>query len=86
MGVGQQLSEAENILTKKGFRLMYDEPVTPTANKNNLQQIVIFGETQPNIFETFAYTTQLTWVPFTHKESQYLVIDANLNGIITGIR
>jgi hypothetical protein len=86
IGAGQQISEAENILKKTGYRLMYDEPIKPTTNKDYLQQIVIIGETQPNIFETFAYATQSNWVPFTHKESQHMVIDATLNGVITEIR
>ena len=65
---------------------MYDEPIAPTFKKDYLQQIVIIGKTQANAFESFAYAAQLSWMPFTHSESPYVVIDATLEGEITVIR
>lgn len=84
--VGHNLHQAEIILKDAGFRLMYDQPITPTINKDYLQQIVIIGKPQPNAFESFAYAAQLSWMPFIHSESPYLVINATTEGAITEIR
>jgi hypothetical protein len=85
ISVGQDLSEAEGIIKNTGFRLMYDKPITPTYDKSYLQQIFIVGSTSINVFESFAYAAQLSWMPFTHNESPYLVINASLDGTITEI-
>ena len=84
--VGQDLDDAELILKDAGFRLMYEQAIAPTVNKDYLMQIVTVGETQPNAFETFAYVTNLSWIPFTHSESPYVIINANWDGKITEIR
>lgn len=86
INVGQDLSEAEVVLKHSGFKLEHDKPITPTINGDHLSQMVIIGDTRPNGFETFAYTAGLTWMPFTHSESSYVIIDADLNGKITRIR
>ena len=85
ISVGQNLDEAQRILRDSGFTLYYDEPITPTINKDYFQQLVIVGETRPNSFESFAYATGLSWMPFTHSESPYVIIDASLDGTITDI-
>ncbi len=85
ISVGQNLDEAQRILRDAGFRLRFDEPIKPTVNKDYLQQLVIVGETQPNSFESFAYASGILWMPFTHSESPYVIINANFNGTITGI-
>lgn len=85
--VGTDLKEAEQILKSNGFRLMYEKPIAPTCDQSYLQQIVIVGsEKAPNAFETFAYATQLNWVPFSHSESSYVILDATLQGTIREIR
>ena len=83
--VGNNLNEAEVIIKNAGFKLMYDKPITPTYDKSYLQQIVIVGSASINVFETFAYVAQLSWMPFTNNESSYLVINASLDGTITEI-
>ena len=85
ISVGQNLDEAQRILRDSGFALYYDEPITPTINKDYFQQLVIVGETRPNSFESFAYAAGLSWMPFTHSESPYVIIDASLDGTITDI-
>lgn len=83
--VGQNLDEAQRKLKNAGFKLMYDTPIKPTANKDYLSQIVIVGANRPNIFESFAYAADLSWFPFTHSESAYVIIRADLEGEITSI-
>ena len=85
--MGADLRASEQILKNNGFRLMYEKPITPTFTQDYLQQIVIVGsERVPNAFESFAYAAQLPWMPFTHRESPYVIIDATLQGRITEIR
>ena len=84
--VGQNLNYAEQILMDAGFEMQYAKPIMPTANQDYLQQLVIVGPTQPNIFETIAYTTQIRWIPFTHSESPYVILNADLDGTITEVR
>ena len=84
--IGQNMAEAERLLSASGFKLEYEEPVTPTVNRDYLQQLVIVGDAQPNLFESLAYSWQFSWMPFTHSESPYIVIDADLDGTITEIR
>jgi len=86
ISVGQDLYAAEVLLKNAGFKLMYDRPITPTVNENYLEQLVIIGETQSNGFETFAYIVGLAWMPFTHSESPYVVINAGLDGEIIKIK
>ena len=83
--VGQNLDEAQQQLENAGFELVYDKPITPTANEDYLLQLVIVGETQPNTFETFAYVEELSWFPFTRSESAYVRIRAGRDGIIISI-
>ena len=83
--VGQELEKAEHRLRNAGFKLLYDQPITPTVNEDYLQQLVIVGETRPNTFETIGYVTQASWIPFTHSESPYVKINASLEGIITEV-
>ena len=85
ISVGQNLDEAQRILRDSGFALYYDEPITPTINKDYFQQLAIVGETRPNSFESFAYAAGLSWIPFTHSESPYVIIDASLDRTITDI-
>ena len=82
--VGQNLSAAQRILRDGGFQLTYDEPIAPTIRKDYLHQLVIVGETRPNLFETIGYAADLPWMPFTHSESPYVIIEADLDGNITG--
>ena len=84
ISVGQNLYDAQSDLKNEGFELLYDEPVTPTINRDYLLQLVIVGNTHPNVFETIAYTVGLSWSPFTHAES-YVEIRADLDGTITSI-
>lgn len=76
ISVGQDFDEAQRILRDSGFELSYDEPIKPTINEDYFHELVIVGETQPNIFETFGYAAGLSWVPFTHTESPYVIIRA----------
>lgn len=85
IAVGQSLEEAESVLQDAGFRLLHDEPASPTINKDYLQQLVIIGDTKANAFDTVAYFTGSSWMPFTSTESPFLVIEADLDGIITDI-
>ena len=85
ISVGQNLYDAQSDLKNEGFELLYDEPVTPTINRDYLLQLVIVGNTHPNVFETIAYTVGLSWSPFTHAESAYVEIRADLDGTITSI-
>ena len=85
VSLGQDLDEAQRALRDAGFRLSYDEPIKPTVNQDYQQQLVIVGKTQPNAFETFAYAAGLSWRPFTHSESPYVIINASLDGRITNI-
>ena len=82
--VGQDISEAEAILKENDFRLYHDEPITPTYDESYLQQLVIVGNTQPSFFESISYATGI-WMPFTSGESPYLIINADLDGVITEI-
>ena len=84
--VGQHLTDAEQRLATAGFEMLYSEPIKPTVNKDYQQQLVIVGNTVPNIFESLAYAWQFSWMPFTHSESPYVVIDADLDGTITKVR
>lgn len=84
--VGQNLKYAEQILMDAGYQLEYSDAIKPTINQDYLQQLVLVGPRQPNIFETIAYTTGLSWMPFTHSEAPYVIINANLDGKITEIR
>jgi hypothetical protein len=84
ISVGEDLNKAEDKLKNKGFKLWHDEPIAPTVNKDYLQQIVIVGNTLPNNFESFSYASGW-WMPFTHSESPYVIINATLEGIITEI-
>ena len=85
ISVGQNLYDAQSDLKNEGFELFYDEPVTPTINRDYLLQLVIVGNTHPNVLETIAYTVGLSWSPFTHAESAYVEIRADLDGTITSI-
>ena len=85
ISVGQNFDEAQRILRDSGFRLSYDEPIKPSINKDYVQQLVIVGDTQPNLFESFAYAAGISRMPFTHCESPYVIINADLDGNITGI-
>ena len=84
--VGESLPEAERLVVSAGFELMHSKAITPSVGKDYLQQLVIVGNTQPNMFESIGYTTGISWMPFTHEESSYVVIDAELNGTIREIR
>lgn len=84
--IGDDLELAQEKLRKAGFRLMYDNPITPTIDRDYFQQLVIIGNTRPNFFETMGYTMQARWMPFTHSESPYVIISATLDGEITRIR
>lgn len=83
--VGQDLGVAEELLKNAGFELMFEEAITPTVAKDYLSQFVIVGKTTPNIFDSVAYAAQVPWIPFNHKESPYVVIDARLDGEIFDI-
>lgn len=85
ISVGQDFDEAQQILLDSGFELFYEEPIKPTINEDYYQQLVIVGETQPNMFESFGYAADILWMPFTHTESPYVVINASLEGTITEI-
>ena len=86
ISIGQNLDDAQAKLKNAGFELSYDEPIDPTGNGIYVTQLVIVGETQPNTFESLGYAAQLPWMPFTHTESAYVIIDANLDGTITKIK
>lgn len=86
IAVGENLYEAEKKLRGAGFDFMHAEPIAPTVNKDYLQHIVIVGSAHPNTFESFAYAAQVQWMPFVHRESPYVIIDATLEGKITEIR
>ena len=86
ISVGHNLDEAQRVLRESGFKLSYDEPIKPTINKDYFQQLVVVGETRPNSFETFAYAAGISWMPFTHSESPYVIINASLDCIITSIK
>jgi hypothetical protein len=57
VSVGQKLSEAETILRIKKYTLRYEKPIASTYGKSYLQQLVIVGNIQPNLFETIAYAS-----------------------------
>jgi len=83
---GEDLTKAEEKLRSAGFRLGYEEPITPTIDKDYLQQIVVIGNTKPNFFESIGYASGASWMPFVHSESPYVIIDATLEGEIIRIR
>ena len=83
VSVGQNLSASEKAIQDAGYTLYYEKAVTPTIKKDYLMQLVIIGDTTRNIMESHAYAAQLKWLPFTHLESPYLVITADLDGTIT---
>lgn len=85
VSVGQDINEAATILRKAGFRLYHEEPIAPTISKDYLQHIVIVREGGPNAFETFGYAADLPWMPFTHSEHHFVLLNANLDGTITEI-
>ena len=85
ISVGQNLNDAQDALTNAGFELMYEEPITPTIDESYLSQLVVVGNPVPNKFESFAYAAGLSWMPFTHSESAYVIIQADLDGTITRI-
>ena len=85
IAVGQDLDEAQRILQAAGFRLLYSQPIKPTGDESYSQQLVIVGNTQPNLFETIGYVFSSSWMPSTHTESPYVIIEANLDGTITRI-
>lgn len=84
--VDQNLNQAEVILKQAGFRLLYEEPIAPTINKDYLQQIVIIGDTRLHAYESLVYELQIPWMPFMRNESPYVVINATLDGSITDIK
>ena len=86
VAVGQNLKHAEEMLMDAGFQLEYSEAIKPTVNEDYLQQLVLVGPRQPNAFESIAYTADLSWMPFTHSEAPYVIINADLDGKITEIR
>ena len=85
IAVGRNLSESEDALEEAGFRLLYDEAIMPTINKDYLQQGVIVGNTTPNTFESLAYAMGVPWMPFCRSVSPYVMIDAHLDGSIKRI-
>lgn len=85
VSVGQNLSEAQVKLKNAGFKLVYDEPITPTISEDFLSQLVVVGNNIPNAFETFGYVVNASWMPFTHSESPYVKIRAELDGTITRV-
>ena len=85
IAVGQHISEAQRILTEKGYALRYGEPIHPTKAKDYVQQLVIIGETQPTASDTFFYVTTGGRNPL-QKESPYVVIEAGNDGIITRVK
>lgn len=85
ISVGQSLNDAQRTLRDSGFRLSYDEPIKPTVAEDYLHQLVIVGNTSPNSFESFGYAAGLSWMPFIHGESAYVIINADLDGTITEI-
>lgn len=84
--VGDDLKSEQKELKDAGFKLRYEEPITPTINNDYLEQLVIIGDTQPNFFETLKYTTEAPWMPFVHGESPYVIINATLEGEITRLK
>lgn len=44
--VGDQILEAQHILTEEGFTLVYEEPIHPTGPEDYLQQLVVIGDTR----------------------------------------
>lgn len=83
--VGQQLDEAERRLREAGFQLMYERPVSPTIDGDELVQIVIVGDPKPSALESFGYAAGLSWMPWTSGELPFVVIDATADGTITRI-
>ena len=85
IAVGHNLDDAEAALIDAGFELAYDEPITPTLYNDYYQQLVVVRKTEPNAFDTLAYATDCDCVPFTHQESPYVIINADLDGTITRV-
>ena len=83
--VGQDFDEAQNTLREKGYKLFYEEPIQPTSKKDYYQQLVVIGNTNPNLMETVSYVTNKN-LPGTRSESPYVIINADLNGKIIKIR
>lgn len=82
--IGDNLVEAEEILRRAGFRLAYESPIKPTINEDYFQQLVVVRGGGPNLFDTVSYVTRCS-MPFSHKESPCVAINAALDGIITKI-
>lgn len=82
--VGQNLIEAQDILKKEGFILVYEEPVDSTGLGQHVHQSVIIGDRMPNIDETFFYVLTGGVSPFA-GESPYVGIEANIEGKIISI-
>lgn len=83
--VGDQILEAQHILTEEGFTLVYEEPIHPTGPEDYLQQLVVIGDTRHSPAETFFYVTTGGAGPIK-KESPYVIIEAQNDGIITVIK
>jgi len=82
--VGDDLGEAEKILRNAGFKLVYASPIKPTVKEDYLHQLVVVSNRGPNFFDTLSYVTSHP-MPFTHKESSWVAINASLDGVITEI-
>ena len=59
--------------------------IAPTINKGYLQQLVVVGNTSSSGLESFAYAVGAPWMPLTSSESPYVIVEADLGGVITGI-
>ncbi len=81
---GQSIDQAQRVLREKGYRLVYDKPIHPTAAKDYVQQLVIIGNTRPGISETVRYT--VTGAGKRREgTSPYVIIEAGNDGVITRV-
>ena len=82
--IGDDLDKAEEILRNAGFKLAYKSPIKPTVKEDYFQQLVRVRDGGPNLFDKLSETFGRP-MPFTHKESPYVAINAGLDGVITEI-
>lgn len=85
IAVGQDLSAAEAILEQNGYSLMYADPIKPTYDERYLSQIVQIGPSESVGLEALAYAIDASWMPYTRSEPSYVVLKADLDGVLTSI-